>query len=313
VRGGVGIFHQNVNLGLIENVLRVDGTRQYEIVVSDPTYPDPFLGGTAEIVPPTSRRTLASDLAVPYDARASLSVERTLPWNISVDAAYEYERGVDQLRTRDVNAPLPGDTVRPSPDEGNVLQLESTARSRAHRLRLGLRQRLSFVNYSASYTLGSAYDDGDGFFSRPMNNYAPELDWGRSRFDQRHQYNFTVNAQTPFGTLFTVRGFGNSGSPYTITTGEDDNRDQNTNDRPEGVARNSENGPRFFNVDMTLSKTYRLGATSGTQVSVYANLQNAFNFVNLRNPSGVLTSSRFGIPTSAASARDVEVGMRYQF
>jgi hypothetical protein len=231
-----------------------------------------------------------------------------------VDTGYAFERGVNQLRTRDINAPLPGETARPDPDEGALLQLESTARSRRHSLRVGFRQRLSFLSYNANYTLSSAHDDGDGFFSRPMNNSDPGLDWGRSRFNQKHQYSFTVNSQAPFGTLFTVRGFGNSGSPYTITTGQDDNHDQNTNDRPPGVPRNSADGPRFFNVDMTLSKTYRLPRMgAGAQLSVYANLQNAFNMVNLQNPSGVLTSSRFGLPRSAAPARDVEIGVRYQF
>jgi len=35
--------------------------------------------------------------------------------------------------------------------------------------------------------------------------------------------------------------------------------------------------------------------------------------VNLRNPSGVLTSKYFGIPTSANAGRDIEIGLRYQF
>ena len=54
-------------------------------------------------------------------------------------------------------------------------------------------------------------------------------------------------------------------------------------------------------------------AGGGAQLSVYANMNNAFNIVNRRNPSGVLTSEYFGIPTSASAARDVEIGMRYQF
>lgn len=313
IRGGAGLFHQKVFLTLIEEVTRLDGTRQYEVVVSDPSYPDPFASGTAQVVPPSSRRVLAPDLRVSADVRASLSVERTLPWNIGVEAAYDYEHGLNQLRTRDINAPLPGETIRPNPEEGGVLQLESTARSRSHALRLAFRQRLRFMNYTASYTLSSAYDDSDGAFSRPMSSYAPWLDWGRSSFNQTHRYNFTVNLQAPFGTLFTVRGAGNSGSPYTITTGLDDNADQHLNDRPDGVLRNSAAGPRYFNVDMTLSKTVRVAGISGSQVSLYATMQNAFNLVNLRNPSGVLTSSRFGIPSAAAPGRDVEVGVRYQF
>jgi hypothetical protein len=313
LRGGLGVFHQKVFLTLIEEVTRMNGARQYSVVVSDPSYPDPFVSGAAQIVPPSSRRVLAPDLRVPAEIRASLSIERTLPWNIGIDAAYDYEHGRHLMRTRDLNAPIPGDTERPDPTEGNVLQLESTARSRAHSLRLGFRQRLSFMSYNASYTLASAHDDTDGAFVRPMNNYDPGLDWGRSRFNEKHRYAFTVNLQAPLGTLFTVRGDGDSGSPYTITTGVDDNHDQNVNDRPAGVARNSADGPRSFNIDMTLSKTFRAGANRGSQVSIYANMLNAFNLVNLRNPSGVLTSSYFGIPTAAAPGRDVEVGMRYQF
>ena len=129
-----------------------------------------------------------------------------------------------------------------------------------------------------------------------MNNYDPGADWGRAGFNQRHRYSFTVNAQAPFGTMLAVDAYGNSGNPYNITTGQDDNGDQSTTDRPAGVARNSANGPRFFNVNMTLSKTFQLRASGGSpggggaQMSVYANVNNAFNIVNLRNPSGVLTS-----------------------
>jgi hypothetical protein len=316
IRGGAGLFHGELGLGLVQDVRRLDGTRQYEIVVSDPSYPDPFAGGTTEVVYPSSRRLFAPDLRIPYEARASLSVERTLPWNISVTASYDFERGVDRFRTRNLNAPLPGETVRPDPSAGNILQLESASRSRSHSVRVGGRQRLSFLTYSAGYTLSSDLDDGEGPFWQPMNSYDPGADWGRAGFNQRHRYNFTVNVQAPFGMMFTADAFGNSGNPYNIITGTDDNGDQHISDRPAGVARNSANGPRFFNVNMTLSKTFRLqgsGGGGGAQLSVYANMNNAFNIVNLRNPSGVLTSEYFGMPTSASQARDVEIGMRYQF
>jgi hypothetical protein len=179
-------------------------------------------------------------------------------------------------------------------------------------LRLGFRQRLSFLNYNGNWTLSSDHNDSESPFYLPMNSYDPRADWGRSGFTPRHRYSFTVNAQAPFGTLVTASGNGNSGSPYNITTGADDNGDQNTNDRPAGVARNSANGPKFFNVDMTLSKTFRVGGRNA-QMSVFATMSNAFNLVNLRNPSGVMTSKYFGIPTSAADARDIELGIRYQF
>ena len=312
LRGGAGLFHQNLNLGLVQDVLRLDGARQFEIEVNNPSYPDPFAGGEGSVVPPSSRRLFAPDLSVPYQASASLSLERTLPWNVSVNASYDFSRGYDRFRTINLNAPLPGEIAPPNPDEGRILQLESTGRSRSHGVRLGFRQRLTFLTYNASYTLSSNHDDGQGPFYVPMNSHDPDADWGRAGFNQRHRYSFGVNMEAPFGTLLTIDADGNSGRPYNITTGADDNNDLESNDRPDGVARNSADGPSFFNVDMTLSKTFRLN-DRGTQLSIFANVDNVFNLVNLRNPSGVLTSSFFGIPTSASSARDAELGMRYQF
>jgi len=312
IRGGAGLFHQNLNVNTYEDVVRLDGRRQSEVVVSSPSYPDAFAGGSA-VVPPVSRRVLAPDLLIPYEARASLSVERSLPWNLMVDSAYEFNRGMNRFRSRDLNAPRPGETTRPIPNEGSILRLESDGRSQSHSLRVGVRQRLKFLNYNAGWTVSSDNSNGDMPFYVPMNNYDPEADWGRSGFSARHRYNFTVNSRAPFGVLLTLSGTGHSGFPYNITTGRDDNGDQNTTDRPAGVARNSANGPRFFNANATISKTITLGGRQGRQLSVYANIDNAFNLVNLRNPSGVMTSRYFGIPTSAADARDVELGVRFQF
>jgi hypothetical protein len=46
---------------------------------------------------------------------------------------------------------------------------------------------------------------------------------------------------------------------------------------------------------------------------MFVNVQNALNHRNFNNPSGVLTSPFFGQYTSAASARTVELGVRFNF
>jgi hypothetical protein len=113
-----------------------------------------------------------------------------------------------------------------------------------------------------------------------------------------------------------------SGSKYNITTGRDDNRDGITNDRPAGLPKYSGRGPRFFNLSFNFSKAFQLrGASagaggrgsSGPQVNVFANLNNALNMTHFGVPSGVMTSPFFGRPTSATSPREIEVGMRFQF
>jgi len=46
IRGGAGIFHQTFSLGNTETLLRADGTRQLQVVVSNPTF-DPLASGSS--------------------------------------------------------------------------------------------------------------------------------------------------------------------------------------------------------------------------------------------------------------------------
>src|SRR6185295_12702375 len=64
IRGGVGIFHDRFSQGNVENLMRLDGTRQISIIAKDnlvfPNIPE----GAA--LPPSSLRTRTNDLVNPY-------------------------------------------------------------------------------------------------------------------------------------------------------------------------------------------------------------------------------------------------------
>jgi hypothetical protein len=122
----------------------------------------------------------------------------------------------------------------------------------------------------------------------------------------------TLNTELPLGVFLTGRLTARTGQGYSILTGRDDNRDGRVTDRPAGVGRNSERGPRTYSVDFNISKAFFLGA-GGQNVNVFANMSNAFNRLNPGTPSGVLTSPNFGRSTSAQNPREIELGMRYQF
>ena len=51
----------------------------------------------------------------------------------------------------------------------------------------------------------------------------------------------------------------NSGAPYNMTTGFDDNNDGAFNDRPEGVTRNSLRGDWYWNFNVNVTKRVNLG------------------------------------------------------
>jgi len=311
IRGGVGVYHSGISSSVEQNLLRLDGTRQHEIVINDPCYPDPFACGGGTVVPPASRRVRADDLAAPYQINSSVQIERSLPWNLFLDASFQYRRSYHQLRSRNLNAPLPGETERPDPTEGNVWRLESTGVGSSRAFSVGMRQRFSRFTVNAGYSHGVSGSDSMGTFGAPSDNYNLRADWS-SVAD--HQFRTRVNSQLPLDVYLTANVSWSSGNTYTITTGFDDNGDGVFNDRPPGVSRNSGRGPYRHDVSFNLSKAFPLGeGAGGANMSLYANMNNAFNRTNLGTPVSSLSSSRFGQYVSASSPREITVGMRFNF
>ena len=306
----------------MQGLRRLDGTRQQQIIVRNPSFPEPFQAGTTEVVPPLSIRVRSPDLEAQAEVRNLVSLERRLPGNAQATVSYEFNRSTNRLRSINLNAPLPGSTEPPDPTRGNVLELQSTGRETSHEITLRVQQRLRTLTVSGSYQWFRGRNDSQGAFSTPANNHDPAADWGRSN-DQVHRFDGRLDAQLPLGIFATLSIRARSGQPYTITTGQDDNGDTVLNDRPPGVSRNSETGPGFQSVSLNLSKAFYLrrnlgtggGAIggSGMQVNVFTNVTNLLNRSNFRAVSGALTSLRFGEPTSADDPREIQIGVRFRF
>jgi hypothetical protein len=333
IRGGAGIFHSRLTTSMVRNQLRFDGTRQFEMVIDNPTYPDPFAGGASVRVIHPSIRLTDPDLEAPYFGVGMISLERTFLSNLLFTATYDVQREYHKLRTRNLNAPYdarfdarqacsaetPADAcVKPDPASGNLINLESTGNDTKQTLRLSVRKRFSIFNASSSYQIQRVRGDvqgGAGTLATDAYNLA--ADSGRSP-NPTHNVNASLNASLPLGVFLSGQMSYNSGRFYTITTGRDDNRDSNVNDRPPGGTPNTERGPQYLNFDFNISKAFFLrraagSATSGTNINVFANMTNAFNHVHYGTPSGVLTSPNFGKITSASDPREIEAGIRFQF
>ena len=119
LRGGIGLFHDRLTSDTVEGLLLLDGTRQQELVVRNPSYPNPFLSGTANLIPPSSIRVRSPDLEAASDLNSEVSVERTLAGNALATVSYDYTRSHNQFRSVNLNAPLPGETASPGPRAGN--------------------------------------------------------------------------------------------------------------------------------------------------------------------------------------------------
>ncbi|TAK16216.1 MAG: hypothetical protein EPO35_05815, partial [Acidobacteria bacterium] len=235
-RGGIGYFSDWLGTSTYEQTLRVDGFRQREVNIRFPSYPDAGVnGGTT---PPTNRYLLGDGLVLPASWNANAGVERQVSQFFRVNASYTYRRGSGLLRGRNLNAPVNG--VRPDPSFANVVEVAGDAGSRAHSLNIGgnvlainWHRTILFMNYT--YT--RAESNGGGAFSLPANGDDLSTEWGPTQ--PRHRLQGQINMEPVKDLSFSVNVRAQSGSPYNITTGRDDNGDGVFSDRPTGVARNS--------------------------------------------------------------------------
>jgi hypothetical protein len=317
IRGGAGIFYQQLEEGQLAQALRYNGVRQRQVIINHPVFPDPFAGQPITSFPSSVSR-LADNLGAPYQLHSAIGLERRLPADLILTVTYKYIRGVRLFRSRDINAPLPGSLARPRPELMRVTQLESSSSSTSHGLALGfsgsIGQRVSLFG---NYTLARAIDDADGPEALPADNYNLAAERGFAARDQRHQVFLGAFLILPYGVQASPYFYFNTGRPYNITTGFDDNNDSIVNDRPPGVRRNSMRGPNFTSLDMRLSKTFGFGNRGADPrpfaIEIAADATNLFNRVNLANFNGVQTSPFFGQANAALNSRQISLQIIFYF
>jgi len=261
LRGGYGTFYDWYDTGLYDQTLRVNGVAQRDLLIINPGYPDPF-AGAAPLILPGGRVQAATDLKMPYIHQASIGVERPVTQNLQFQASYQMLRGRNLMRAVNINAPDEFG-VRPEATVGTVTQFESTGRSQSDRLTLGLNYRVpqTRIFMGGNYTLGQVRNHADSATSLPANSLAPDAEWGPSSQDVRHRLNANINVPALFGIRASVNANAQSASPYTITTGRDDNLDGVVNDRPAGVTRNSVRGEPRFDMSLRLTRNFGFGGT----------------------------------------------------
>src|SRR5690606_15575735 len=176
------------------------------------------------------------------------------------------------------------------------------------------------------YRYAREMNDADGPLALPMDSSNLAAEWGPSAGDVRHRVFGYVRARLPYGLSAGLGARAQSGAPYTIRTGFDDNGDEVLNDRPAGVGRNTERGEWHVLSDLRLGWMVgghppdrdrggrgREGRGQGGRdagAEVYAQITNLFNTTNFIRYSGVMTSPLFGEPTAALPGRRMELGLR---
>jgi hypothetical protein len=315
-RAGAGIFYDRLSDHVVEQVNLLNGTHEKEFIVRNPSFPVASLAGVKPSI-----WLLDPNAQSPYLFQTSFSMERPLFQTLHGTLEYRYLRGVHLFRAIDANAPLNG--VRPDPNLFLDRTVESTGLLRSNALIASLQGRVKKpVKFKAQYTFSRSNDNTDGPMSLPADsrNLGPE--WGRSSFDMQHRFAVAGTADLPAAFKLGLMVVANSGKPFNITTGSDNNGDGIANDRPPGITRNTGQGPGFMQTDLRVSKVFNFykgplnsdGDVSGfRKMEVSFDAFNLFNHTNLTNIIGETSSPRFGQAASALPARTIQMSVRFNF
>ena len=271
LRAGYGIFYNRFTYDLLLNTNRynLDQQGQVQTIQSNPngTPPD----STTEESPalPTFYRTQPG-LNAPATIETGTGIEHQVNKSVSVSATYLYSRGIHQLLSRNIDAPLPDGSrpalgLCPSNPIGaapgtpcNIYEYDSLAVFKENQIFLNLNvaygRKLTFTGF---YIYSKANSDTGGPGYHPSNQYDIMQDYGRQFFDVRNRVFAFANYSAPYGFRISPFLSASSGAPFNIQLSQDINGDSFFNDRP--VFASSASNPA--NVDTTKYGNFDISTT----------------------------------------------------
>jgi len=198
LQAGSGIFYDRFTAALLMNATLLNGINQTQYIIRNPLFypniPDPAtlaaLSAQQAGTDTAAIYQVDSRLRAPYMIQASGSVERQLPHGLSMALTYTTTRGVHQLLTRDINAPLPtefnsiGQAIGPGPS-ALLREIFTNMREAASSGRMPWRIRMApfiFMQSGLPYNLIAGVDtnnDGNPNDDRPafaQNLSRPSVD-----------------------------------------------------------------------------------------------------------------------------------------
>ena len=291
-------------------------------------------------VPARARRRACSrsteNFENPYTDRVTLGAEREIFSKTAFGLDFTYAEGKQLQRLTDINRVYDGTTAanglprysstRPNRFYGRITHSLSDAESEYVALTATLRRR--YANNFSLYGSVTWSEDKDndsnernfaGIQAEDYNDL--DLNWGYSNRDQDWRGVLNGLWDTPWWGIGISGAFRYaSGSPFTATTGVDQNNDgEGTTDRPTvgGVHfdRNSFRQPSFYSLDLRLAKDFNIGPGD---ISVFAECFNCTDADNrfvtdTRWGTGQTPTPTFGQEVGVGVPRTFQLALRYDF
>ncbi|HLW77294.1 MAG TPA: hypothetical protein VKS01_09910, partial [Bryobacteraceae bacterium] len=256
-----------------------------------------------------------SRLRAPYIMQSAITLERQLPAHTTLAVTYTNSHGLHQLRSADINAPLPGTGAFPLATTNPVFLMESAGLYNQNQLIANVSARVNAgFSLFGFYVLNKAMSNTDGVGTFPANPYSMAGEYGPSSTDIRNRVTLggSINLRwdirlSPF---FVIQ----SGAPFDITSGNDAYGttlftarpgiatdpskpgliqtaygllDPNPSAGEAILARNSGRGPGQIAMNLRIGKTFGFGGERGSKKSDAAALPSG-------NPASAATGRGIG-------------------
>jgi hypothetical protein len=231
-RAGVGIFYDRFALSNTITALRFNGIRQQQYTLTDPDFFPmlPPLSSVAASQARQVRQQVFASLVAPTFYQSMISIERQLPRNTTLAVTFADSHGLHILRSRDINAPLPGTYdpavagrgVYPFGPVGAVFLMESSGLYNQRQLIVNVNSRASrSLSLTGTYSFNHAQSNTDGVGTFPSSPYSTVGEYGPAATDVHHRLSLGGVINTKWNISFSPLINIASGPPFDITAGSD--------------------------------------------------------------------------------------------
>lgn len=196
LRAGVGAFHDRM---MVNDSTLLGGNPPLQLIqaVTNGLADSPGSSGGVKYNYPLVVSMQDPVNKAPIAWNWNFTVQRELPWSMTLDAAYVGRSAYHLLRARNINALQPGtvqanpginpDALRPYQGYGPITIAEAAAQSNYHGLQTQLNRRFrSGLAFGASYTFSKSITNADTKSELLFDPFNARLSRGPSTFDRPH-------------------------------------------------------------------------------------------------------------------------------
>ncbi len=224
IRAGFGMFYDRFFLSNLLTAQRFNGTLEQQYVITNPAfYPNiPSIATLAASQSVQVIQKVDASFRAPYILQSAISVERQLPANTTLAVTYTNSHGLHQLRSEDINAPVPGTGAFPLGTPNPLFLMTSSGLYNQNQLMANVNTKVnSNVSLFGFYVLNKAMSNTDGLNTFPANPYNFAGEYGPASTDVHQRASIGGSLTLKWHVRMSPYLNMQSGAPFDITTGSD--------------------------------------------------------------------------------------------